>query len=146
MAPPVQNFQHWTLVTSDLARSKRFYVDVLGATPIAREFPPGVVFGGTTIDLFSANEEQHPEPGSLGQHHAYGIQLEDFDPWVQHLKKHDVPTFIGTHSRHISIYLEDPDGYHFELVVRFKSREEAQAEIERRGIKSYRNPAGAAQT
>ena len=141
MAPPVQNFQHWTLVTSNLARSKRFYVDVLGATPIEREFPPGVVFGGTTIDLFSANEEQQPAPGSLGQHHAYGIQLEDFDPWLQHLKKNDVPNFIGSHSRHISIYLEDPDGYHFELVVWFKSREEAQAEIERRGIKSYRNPA-----
>lgn len=53
MAPPVQTFQHWTLVTSDLARSKRFYV---------------------------------------------GIRREDFDPWVQHLKKHDVPIFIGSHS------------------------------------------------
>jgi len=103
MAPPVQTFQHWTLVTSDVARSKWFYVDVLGATPIEREFPPGVVFGGTTIDLFSANEDQHTEPGSLGQHHAYGIRLEDFDPWVTHLKKHDVPIFIGSHSRHIHL-------------------------------------------
>lgn len=141
MPPPVQALEHWTLVTSDLARSRKFYVDVLGATPIDREFPPGVVFGDTTIDMFSANDEQHPEPGSLGQHHAYGIRLEDFDPWVEHLKKHDVPIFVGSHSRHISIYLEDPDGYHFEFVVRFNSREEAQAEIERRGIKRYRNSA-----
>ena len=143
MAPPVQNLQHWTLVTSDVARSKRFYVDVLGATPIDREFPPSVVFGGTTIDMFAATDEQRPEPGSVGQHHAYGIRLEDFDPWIAHLKKHDVPIFIGSHSRHMSIYLEDPDGYHFELVVRFKSRDEAQAEIEKRGIKRYTNPAGA---
>lgn len=144
MAPPVQSFEHWTLVTSDLARSKRFYVDVLGATPIEREFPPGVVFGGTTIDMFSATQEQHPEPGSLGQHHAYGIRLEDFDAWVQHLNKQDVPISIASHTRHISIYLEDPDGYHFELVVRFNSREEAQAEIDRRGIKHFRNPAATA--
>ena len=48
MAPPVQSLQHWTLVTNDLARSKRFHIDVLSAIPIDREFPPGVVFGGTT--------------------------------------------------------------------------------------------------
>jgi catechol 2,3-dioxygenase-like lactoylglutathione lyase family enzyme len=142
MAPPVQSLQHWTLVTNDLERSKRFYIDVLGASAINREFPPGVVFGGTTIDLFPANEEQCPEPGSQGQHHAYSIRLEDFDPWIKHLGNHDVPYFLGSHSRHISIYLEDPDGYHFELLVRFNSREEAQAEIAKRGIKSYRNPAG----
>src|SRR5262249_48044488 len=56
MAPPVQRLEHWTLVTSDVARSKQFYVEVLGAEAQPREWPPAVEFAGTTIDLFAAND------------------------------------------------------------------------------------------
>jgi len=55
----------------------------------------------------------------------------------------NVPYSLASHRCHISIYLEDPDGFHFEPFVKFKSREEAQAETANRGIESYRNPAGA---
>src|SRR5829696_5018234 len=50
MPPPVERLDHWTLVTTDVARAKRFYTEVFGATPIDREWPPSVVFGGTIID------------------------------------------------------------------------------------------------
>ena len=80
MALTVENLQHWTLVTNDMDRSKRFYVELLGATPVDREWPPAVQLGNTTVDLFAATGEQKPEPGSLRQHHAYRIRLEDYGP------------------------------------------------------------------
>jgi catechol 2,3-dioxygenase-like lactoylglutathione lyase family enzyme len=143
MAPSVQQLDHWTLVSSDVARSKRFYVEVMGATPVEREWPPSVVLGGITIDMFAATGEQAPEPGSRGQHHAYAIGLEEFDPWVAHLKAQSITPFLATHGpARMSIYVDDPDGYHIELTVLFDDLEQGRRESEKRGITRYTNPAG----
>ena len=143
MAPTVLKLEHWTLVTSDVARSKAFYAEVLGATPIDREWPPSVVLANTTVDFFAVTDDQKPEPGSLGQHHAYSIRLEDYDAWVEHLRSHEAPIFMASHgSRRMSIYVDDPDGYHIELTVGFDSDEEGRREIEKRGLKRYTNSAG----
>lgn len=143
MALTVEKLEHWTLVTGDVELSKRFYSEVLGATPVDREWPPSVVLGNTTIDLFAANEEQKPEPGSMGQHHAYRIRLEDYDRWVEHLRSHGAKIFLASHgARRMSIYVDDPDGYHIELTVAFDSAEEGRRQIEKRGIKRYTNSAG----
>ena len=139
MPPPVERLDHWTLVTTDVARAKRFYTDVLGATPIDREWPPSVVFGGTIIDFFSPSQ-QRPEPGSMGQHHAYTIRPEDYDAWVEHLEKLGVPFMRACHGpARMSIYVDDPDGYHIELAAVFADPEQGRQEIEKRGIKRYRD-------
>ena len=71
----------------------------------------------------------------MGQHHAYIIRLEDYDPWVEHLQRHSVPIRRTTHGLHrISIYLDDPDGYHIEFTVPFASDEAGRPEIEKRGL------------
>lgn len=144
MAPPsVEKLLHWTLVARDVERSKRFYVEVLGASPIPRDWPPSVVLGGTTIDIFVATGEQKPEPGSLGQHHAYGIRLQDYDAWVEHLHAHEASVFLAHHGpRRLSIYVDDPDGYHIELTAVADSDEQGRQEIEKRGLARYTNPAG----
>ncbi len=140
MPPTVERLDHWTVVTRDVARAKQFYVDVLGATPVPREWPPSVVFGGVTIDFFSPSQQQ-PEPGSLGQHHAYTIRPEDYDAWVAHLQTKDVPHLKACHGHgRMSIYVDDPDGYHIELTAVFADEERGRQEIERRGIKRYRDP------
>ncbi|HLH21689.1 MAG TPA: VOC family protein [Chloroflexota bacterium] len=140
MPPTVERLDHWTVVTRDTERAKRFYTEVLGATPVAREWPPSVVFGGVTIDFFSPTGQQ-PEPGTLGQHHAYVIRPEDYDAWVAHLQAHDVPYLRACHGdRRMSIYVDDPDGYHIELTALFDDDERGRAEIARRGIKRYRDP------
>jgi catechol 2,3-dioxygenase-like lactoylglutathione lyase family enzyme len=143
MALTVGRLEHWTLVTKDVERAKRFYTEVLNATPVNREWPPAVALGNTTIDLFSANDEQHPEPGSPGQHHAYRIEPEDYDRWVEHLRGKGVEPFLAHHgSRRISIYVDDPDGYHIELTAAFDDDETGRREIERRGLTRYTNSAG----
>ncbi len=135
-APPVQRLEHWTLVSTDIERTRRFYTDVLGAEePERGNGPASVIFAGTKIDFFPASESQQPQPGSGGQHHAYIIRLEDYDAWVDHLRSLEVPVHLTTHGLgHMSIYVDDPDGYHIELTVPFESTEIGRREIEKRGL------------
>ena len=83
-APPVQRLEHWTLVASDVEASKRWYTEVLGAEVPRRDGPTCVDLAGTLIDLFPSGGDRAPMPGSGGQHHAYIIKLEDYDPFVAH--------------------------------------------------------------
>lgn len=136
VAPPIQRLEHWTLVSSDVERSQRFYLDVLGAEPPARVGGPvSVNLAGTIIDIFPANDRQQPSPGGGGQHHAYIIRLEDYDPWVEHFQSSGVTARLTTHGLgRMSIYVDDPDGYHIELTVPFDDSEVGRREIEKRGL------------
>ena len=136
-APAIQKLEHWTLVSRDVEKSRQFYVEVMGAQPPARVGGPvSVNLAGTVIDLFPAHEGWEPSPGSGGQHHAYIINLEDYDPWVEHLKACGIEPRLTTHGLHrMSIYVDDPDGYHLELTVPFSDSEVGKREIEKRGLK-----------
>jgi catechol 2,3-dioxygenase-like lactoylglutathione lyase family enzyme len=128
--------EHWTLVSTDIEKTKHFYVDVLGAKmPDRQGGPTSVNLAGTIIDFFPARMGGEPQPGSGFQHHAYIIPLESYDAWVDHLKQNEVPTRLTTHGLgRMSIYVDDPDGYHLELTVPFSDPETGRKEIERRGI------------
>jgi catechol 2,3-dioxygenase-like lactoylglutathione lyase family enzyme len=137
MGLSAQRLDHWTLVTSDLARTRQFYTEVLDAEPIDRAFPAGVTFGGTTIDFFLAGDQQHPSPGT--DHHAYIIALQDFDAWTEQLRGHGVSVSFGNFGKtRMSLLFDDPDGYHFEFVVPMDSEEVAKRELEKRGIQPRR--------
>ena len=141
MRPTIKDLSHWTLVSTDIPRSLKFYTEVLGATALQREFPAGVQLGNTVIDMFPAMDNQQPLPGSLGQHHAYHITLDEYDAWAAHLRAHDAPVSLANHGpRLMTMYTRDPDGYHIELVVEFESADEGRREIEKRGIQRYSNP------
>ena len=136
-APPVQRLEHWTLVASDVERTKHFYTEILGADMPQRNGggPVSVNFAGTMIDFFPARDDQQPSPGTHGQHHAYIIKLEDYDPWVERFRQHNVPVHLTTHGLgRISIYIDDPDGYHIEFTVPFENTEIGRREIEKRGL------------
>jgi catechol 2,3-dioxygenase-like lactoylglutathione lyase family enzyme len=134
--PTIQRLDHWTLVTSDVERTRRFYADVLGAKlPERAGGPASVNLAGTVIDFFPASTDNAPSPGGWGQHHAYVINLEDYDGWVEHLGRHGIAYTRTTHGLHrMSIYVDDPDGYHIELTVVFDSVEVGRREIEKRGL------------
>lgn len=133
MGLSAERLDHWTLVTSDLAHTQEFYTEVLVAETLHRAYPAGVTFGGTTIDFFLENDQQHPSPGS--DHHAYTIALEDFDAWAEQLRGHGVSVSFANFGRtRMSMLFDDPDGYHFELVVPMDSEEVARRELEKRGI------------
>ena len=140
-APPVQRLEHWTLVTKDVEQSKKFYTEVLGAKePQRTGGPTSVNLAGTVIDLFPARDDWQPSPGSGGQHHAYIIKLEDYDPWVEHFESYKVPIRRTTHGLgRMSIYVDDPDGYHIEFTVPFENTEIGRREIEKRGLMAETN-------
>jgi catechol 2,3-dioxygenase-like lactoylglutathione lyase family enzyme len=137
-APTVERLDHWTLVSSDIERTKRFYTEVLGAQ--ARERGPrgggpvAVTLANTTIDFFATSDEQHPSPGDEIQHHAYMIKFEDFDTWIERFGSFGVPLHYGNFANRMSLMFDDPDGYHFEFTAQMESREQARAELTRRGL------------
>ena len=139
-APTVERLDHWTLVSSDIERTKRFYVEVLGAQPRQRGGggqgggPVAVTLANTTIDFFDTAADQRPSPGSEIQHHAYIIKNEDFDTWIERMRSYGVPIGFGQFGSRISILFNDPDGYHFEFTAPCESREAARAELRRRGL------------
>jgi catechol-2,3-dioxygenase len=135
MAPPIQKLEHWTLVTNDMAQTKHFYLNVLGADGRSGNGPEGAVLGGVLIDFFEASERSQPQPGTVGQHHAYVVNVEDFDPWVEHLRSSEVEFRLAHHGLgRMSIYVDDPSGYHIELTAPFETSEQGRAEMIKRGI------------
>jgi catechol 2,3-dioxygenase-like lactoylglutathione lyase family enzyme len=142
-APPIQKLEHWTLISSDLARTRRWYAEVLGAAVVDdSNRPPCLELAGTLIDIFPSGgvtpaglSLEAPAPGSIGQHHAYVVELQDFDDWVAHLKAIGQKHRLTAHGLgRMSIYVDDPDGYHIELTVAFDDLEKGRHEIEKRGL------------
>jgi len=134
-APGMKGLEHFAIITSDLPRSRRFYVDVLGAEVNQRGGPPGVVLAGLTIDLFPADEVgDGPMPGPEIQHHAFGISREDADAWIEHLRSQGVRFRIENFGvRRGALLFEDPDGYHLELAMHFQTPEEQQETLGKHG-------------
>jgi catechol 2,3-dioxygenase-like lactoylglutathione lyase family enzyme len=143
MPPAIEGLDHWTYVSRDVDAAQKFYVEVLGATvPKWSAGPPAVVLGGTTIDFFPP-DEGGPSPGPMGQHYALRIRLQDYDTWVEHLRARHVPITLACHGpQRMSIYLDDPDGYHLELTLGLPDPETGRREIEKRGLKTYVIPGG----
>ena len=138
-APTVERIDHWTLVSSDIERTKRFYTEILGAQSrdrgqAGRGGPVAVRLANTTIDFFEPNDHQQPSPAGEGQHHAYVIKYEDFDTWVERFRSIELPLRFGNFGTRMSMMFDDPDGYHFEFTVPMESREKAREELTRRGL------------
>ena len=54
---------------------------------------------------------------------------------TEHFRGKSVPIRMTTHGwRRMSIYVDDPDGYHLELTALFDSEEVGRREIEKRGL------------
>jgi catechol 2,3-dioxygenase-like lactoylglutathione lyase family enzyme/uncharacterized protein YunC (DUF1805 family) len=128
--PPirVRGIDHVTFVSRDLARSRSFYVDVLGMTEVPRpafSFP-GLWFqaGGTQIHLIG----EHRESGPAGTHIApeanvsrtrhVAFEVDDARLAVARLRALGVEIVAGPKQRPdgpTQLYLLDPDGNLIEL-------------------------------
>ena len=123
----VKTIDHVTLVSSDLERSRHFYVDLLGMQEQARpDFGfPGLWFqaGNTQIHLNVESEEA----GTAGvQYDATSITralhiaflVDDAEAAAELLRENGVEIIAGPRSRPdgaIQFYIMDPDGHQIEI-------------------------------
>jgi catechol 2,3-dioxygenase-like lactoylglutathione lyase family enzyme len=91
----IEKLAHYALVVNDVKQTQRWYAEILGAEIPEQEpgFPPRVNLAGMSIDLFPSGGTSpaglplgSPVPGSIGQHHAFVINLAEFDGWTRHLE------------------------------------------------------------
>jgi catechol 2,3-dioxygenase-like lactoylglutathione lyase family enzyme len=141
--PRIESFAHFAMVVSDVENSQRWYTDVLGATVPQRGsgLPPCIQLAGTVIDLFQSGGVTPagipltpPAPGSIGQHHAFNIALDAYDAWVAHFEALGQKHRRAAHGEALSIYVDDPDGYHIELTVEFADMTLGRQEMAKRGL------------
>jgi catechol 2,3-dioxygenase-like lactoylglutathione lyase family enzyme/uncharacterized protein YunC (DUF1805 family) len=132
-APPaagirVKSIDHVTLVVKDLARSRRFYVDVLGMREVPR---PAFSFAGswyqagaTQIHLILEFEGSGPagnllpenRRSSRTQHIAFAV--DDAEAALARLRELQVPVLSGPKPRpdgYMQVFVMDPDGHVIEL-------------------------------
>ena len=123
----IKRYEGVSIVASDLADSLHFWVDFVGGDLVMRGTSDGalpwrVSIGGSLVEIYQANERQAPSPGSTNQHYCWDIEPTEFDWWVQHgLTWNMRPKSISAHhnGKELSLYWDDPDGYHFEVAAHY---------------------------
>ena len=125
--PPVQRFEHWTLVSSDLERTKRFYTEVLGLRVIAETYREArdswkldlELPDGTQIELFSfPDPPKRPSyPEACGLRHL-AFTVPDMAAAVRLLEMKGVtvePVRVDELTGKRFTFFADPDGLPLEL-------------------------------
>ncbi len=126
----LRRIHHAAIIASDYARSKAFYVDVLGLKVIAENYRAerqsfkldlGLA-DGSQIELFSfPNPPPRPSrPEAAGLRHL-AFEIADFDAAVRHLESCGIPvepTRTDEFTGKRFTFFADPDGLPLELYER----------------------------
>jgi catechol 2,3-dioxygenase-like lactoylglutathione lyase family enzyme len=130
--PQLDRLVETALYADDLARSRAFYVDILGCEPLldtGRLLALSV--GGVSVLLLfqrGATNEPLPTPGGVvPPHGGAGIQHIAFavphsltlDKWAARLEAHGVPieSRVRWQRGGESLYVRDPDGHSIEFMT-----------------------------
>lgn len=122
-APPIAGVLETAIYVADLARSRRFYEEVLGLAPVfsdARLVAYGIghavllVFlrGSTTETVELPGGTIPPHDGAGRIHYALSIATADLPAWAAQLAAHGIAEEGRTHWPRggTSLYFRDPDG------------------------------------
>lgn len=121
MAAPglqVTGINHVVLHVTDLERSKRFYVDVLGFEDRnISDGPPGMRAsflrcGVQGLDLFEVSEDAHG--GQEMNHMALNVTADDIGQLVTLLSEAGIAAPARTPRN--SVFIADPDGHRLEIL------------------------------
>ncbi|MFE0753943.1 fosfomycin resistance glutathione transferase [Inquilinus sp. NPDC058860] len=109
----VTGINHVTLAVSDVERSFRFYVDVLGLKPLAKWSRGAYLLAGDLWFCLSADETARSSPHPDYTHIAFSVA--DFGACARRLADHGAPIWRLNRSEGASIYFLDPDGHKLEI-------------------------------
>jgi len=113
-APEVTGFAHMLLKVADLARSQRFYVDLVGfAVRLANPLPDGRPF----VPFHQGIALTSGGPGAPTQIDHIAFKVRGVRAIAERLRKADVKFFRELHDGiyGLTIYVADPDGNMIEL-------------------------------
>lgn len=108
---------HVVLHVADVARSKRFYVDILGMT--VHHGGPAHVFlkcGEQVVGLFEVGDGDAVTAGPELNHLALAIESGSYEEVKTCLEGHGIAV-SGRRGDPRCIYFDDPDGHRLQLMV-----------------------------
>jgi catechol 2,3-dioxygenase-like lactoylglutathione lyase family enzyme len=119
----LEGIDHVAVGVRDIARSAKWYTDILGFERLHdgmwNGVPTFIGKGNTRIALFPANQEPktstHREIRML--HLAFRANRENFLGAQRELQKHGIKFEFQDHEIAHSIYFRDPDGHQLEITT-----------------------------
>lgn len=121
----LEQLDHIAIRVSDMARSVRWYRDVLGLDPRgdvdgSEEEPIFLYSADTALALFRATQPAHriqPTEDVAMMHFAFRTDRPGFDAAREQLKKEGIEGRFADHGNAHSVYIKDPDGYTVEITT-----------------------------
>lgn len=113
----VTGLNHLTLSVSDLERSFRFYVDVLGLKPVARWKNGAYLEAGNDWICLSLDQNCRTSVPPEYTHTAFSVNLVVFVIFKRMADAGELTLWKINKSEGDSLYLLDPDGHKLELHV-----------------------------
>jgi predicted enzyme related to lactoylglutathione lyase len=111
----IKEFAYFGFEVSDLRRARDFYENILGFRPAttfgtAQKGWVEYELGPHTLAISNNNTPDPPPPASLGP--CIGLEVEDFDAAIAHLKAHQVTFFMEPSESPLCRIADilDPDG------------------------------------
>jgi catechol 2,3-dioxygenase len=121
----IEALDHVALSVQDVARSARWYAEVLGFKRLHEDkwngIPVFVGNGDAGIALFPAAEEVGSASADRAAvrtlHFAFRTDRENFSRAQDELRKRTIPFEFQDHEIAHSIYFRDPDGHRIEITT-----------------------------
>lgn len=121
---PLDGLDHVALYVRDLARSERWYTEVLGLRRVHAQVwgrqPVMLVAGRSGVALFeSRSDEPAPTSRAAGtmSHLAFHVPPDAFEACRLALAAHQVEVEFEHHQVTQSLYFRDPDGHRLEITT-----------------------------
>lgn len=113
----ISGLNHVTLSVSELERSFRFYVDVLGFKPVAKWVRGAYLVAGDLWFCLSLDDMCRNGPLAEYSHIAFSVPEQDFASATERLMSAKVDVWKENKSEGKSLYVLDPDGHKLEIHV-----------------------------
>ena len=120
--PKLEFLDHVAIHVKDPEVSAQWYEKVLGLSRVQPEewspVPIMMLATKSGIALFSNGGEEMSEEARQMFHIAFRVEDERMDEMKESLRQHNVAFTEKNHKYFLSIYFDDPDGYHLEVTMR----------------------------